>query len=176
MGCELSFIPEFDRYPAVFTRWEGAECQGYQACLYGHKLKHVRISGPGRINGNGQAWWDEFKRRNKEGISSPQNDTERMMLAANSANPNLADAGSGGGGRQTNFLRPPNLQLIGCEDVHLADFSSVDSPFWNTHLVYCDNVTVSGIHIENAKGGPNTDGLSIDSPDGAHQQLPHRGG
>ena len=87
MGCELSFIPEFDRYPAVFTRWEGAECQGYQACLYGHKLKHVRISGPGRINGNGQAWWDEFKRRNKEGISSPQNDAERKMVAANSATP-----------------------------------------------------------------------------------------
>ena len=34
-----------------------------------------------------------------------------------------------------------------------------NSPFWNTHLVYCEDVVIQNVRFENPSNAPNTDGL-----------------
>ncbi len=159
-GARLEFIPEFERYTAVKTRWEGVECYGYHPCIYGYELEAVRISGFGVLDGSGQAWWTEFRRRKSEKVSGPQLKVDHELSRLN---PGYDSAGSGGGGRASQFLRPPLIQLMHCRDVVLEQFRAENSPFWNTQLVYCENVSVRGIHIYNPHDAPNGDGLSIDS-------------
>ena len=38
-----------------------------------------------------------------------------------------------------------------------------DSPFWNLHPVYCDNVIIKGVTITSTIPSPNTDGIDPDS-------------
>jgi hypothetical protein len=53
-----------------------------------------------------------------------------------------------------------------CQDVLLDGFTTSNSPFWNTHLVYCSNVIVKNTTFQNPAGGINGDGLDIDSCSG----------
>jgi polygalacturonase len=50
-------------YPIVDHRWEGAEQATYAPLLTGRRLRNLTLSGRGRIDGQGAAWW----RRHKEG-------------------------------------------------------------------------------------------------------------
>lgn len=159
-GAIVSFSTDFSAYPPRFTRWEGVECHGYSPCIYGRGLSNVHIVGPGTLDGNGQAWWDEKRRRGAERLLGPQTEQDRRLAELN---PGYETAGSGGGGRESQFLRPPLIQLIDCRRVTLRDFTARNSPFWNTHLVYCEDVVVDGIRIRNPSDAPNGDGLSLDS-------------
>jgi polygalacturonase len=61
------------------------------------------------------------------------------------------------------FLRPALLQLFDCKHVAIEGVTLQNSPFWNTHLVYCDDVNIRAVTIKNPADTPNGDGLDIDS-------------
>ncbi len=61
------------------------------------------------------------------------------------------------------FLRPPLIQIFKGRNVKLSGVKVKNSPFWNTHLVFCENVSVQGMIFENPADTPNGDGLDIDS-------------
>jgi polygalacturonase len=69
----------------------------------------------------------------------------------------------GGGGRNIQFLRPSLMEFFQCEHIVLSDFTLQNSPFWTLHPIYCDVLTVRGLHIVNPPDAPNTDGIDIDS-------------
>ncbi len=58
-GAVLKFIPDFEIYEPVYTRWEGVKCYCMHPCLYIHKAEDVTISGSGVIDGSGSVWWEE---------------------------------------------------------------------------------------------------------------------
>ena len=58
------------------------------------------------------------------------------------------------------------IQFNNCSNVLLEGFTTRNSPFWNTHLLYCKNVTVKNATFQNPQDGVNGDGLAIDSCDG----------
>jgi polygalacturonase len=78
-------------------------------------------------------------------------------------NPGYDDQPSGGGGRGTQFLRPPFVQFYKCADVLIEGITLTNSPFWTLHPLFCENVTIRGITITNPYDAPNTDGMDIDS-------------
>jgi polygalacturonase len=159
-GAELAFSPRFEDYPPAFTRWEGVECHGFHPLIYGFRLTHVSITGRGVIDGQGKPWWDERRRRLREHICAP---ATAMDAALADLNPGYESAGGGGGGRESQFLRPPLIQFMHCENVYLDGVTCRNSPFWNTHLVYCTNVHVRDVTFYNPEEAPNGDGLDIDS-------------
>ena len=159
-GAELRFIPQFDLYRPVWTRWEGVECYAMAPLLFGNGLTDVAIEGHGVLNGSGEPWWQEVRRRRAAGQREPRSALE-MELAA--LNPDYRTQSSGGGGREMQFLRPPLIQLFDCRRVRISGVRCVDPPFWNTHLVYCTDVTVDGVTFAGPHDAPNTDGLDIDS-------------
>jgi polygalacturonase len=50
-------------YPVLDHRWEGTEQSTYAPLLAGRNLKNITVSGRGRIDGQGAAWWGRVKDR-----------------------------------------------------------------------------------------------------------------
>jgi len=162
-GTVILLGNNMDEWPAVKSRWEGVECYGYSPCIYGENLKNVSITGAGTIDGRGKAWWSEFKRRKKSGQTQPESNRDKEFAELNE-NTDLSDCGGGGIG--SFFFRPPLIQFNNCSDVLLEGVTVRNSPFWNTHLVYCSNVTIKNTTFQNPSDGINGDGLDIDSCSG----------
>jgi polygalacturonase len=162
-GAVIAFNDNFADWPAIKSRWEGVECYGYSPCIYGENLSNVSITGAGVIDGRGQAWWKEFKRRKASGQKQPESNRDKEFAKLNK-DTDLSDCG--GGGISSFFFRPPLLQFNNCSNVLLEGFTTRNSPFWNTHLLYCKNVKVKNATFQNPFDGINGDGLDIDSCDG----------
>ena len=158
-GAELSFLTDPNLYPPAFTRWEGVECYAMHALVRSSDTKNVKITGKGTLNGNGKAWWDlAHAKRNTQ--NSP---IESYELALAKLNPGYENQPGGGGGRQSQFLRPCFVEFINCENVTVEGIKIIDSPFWTVHPLYVKNLTLNKLHIENPYEAPNTDGIDVDS-------------
>jgi polygalacturonase len=156
----ISFIAEPRLYRPVSTRWEGVGCFAMHPCIYARDGEHLRITGKGRIDGNGQQWWDLLQEKHRRGQTVPE-DTEELALAR--LNPGFEKQSDGGGGRRLQFLRPPLIQFYQCTDVCLETLTLINSPFWTVHPVFCRDVKIRGLTIINPRDTPNTDGIDIDS-------------
>src|SRR4030042_474938 len=154
-GAVIYFSKNFNDYTPVFTRWEGVECFGFHPCIYGKDLENIGITGHGIIDGQGEIWWEELRKRRKEGRIKPELDIEKEIARLN---PGYEKAGSGGGGREMQFLRPPLIQFINCKNVTMDGVTCRNSPLWNNHYVYCENVSVNNVKFINPYDAPNTDG------------------
>ena len=163
-GATILFSGEFDDYPFVESRWAGTELWMFSPLLFGKDLVNVTISGKGTIDGNPQTWWDHFDKVMASGDTEPICEHGRKLAKLNAGR--YEDTDAGGGGLFAQFLRPPLVQLNTCRDVRLDGFVVQNSPFWNTHLVYCTNATVHDVTFRNPNGAPNGDGLDLDSCNG----------
>jgi polygalacturonase len=162
-GASIVFNDNFADWPAIKSRWEGVECYGYSPCIYGENLSNVSITGAGTIDGRGQAWWKEFKRRKTSGQKQPVSARDKEFAKLNE-NTDLSDCGGGGIG--SFFFRPQLIQFNNCSNVLLEGVTVRNSPFWNTHILYCKKVIVKNTTFQNPSDGVNGDGLDIDSCDG----------
>ena len=163
-GATILFSQDFEDYPFVESRWAGTELWMFSPLLFGKNLENVTITGKGTIDGNPQKWWDYFQMVMAAGDAEPLGDLEKQLAKLNKGRYELTDAG--GGGLFAQFLRPTLLELNNCRDVRLDGFVVQNSPFWNTHLTYCTNVTVHDVTFRNPNGAPNGDGLDMDSCNG----------
>ncbi|MDR0878724.1 MAG: glycoside hydrolase family 28 protein [Treponema sp.] len=159
-GAVLSFIPEVERYKPVFTRWEGIICYGMHPLIFSSGQEQISITGKGSIYGSGEVWWDIYRKKRKTGQLSPMTTLEKELGALNV---NYENQPSGGGGRNTQFLRPPIIQFYKCKDLLLDGIHLLNSPFWTLHPLFCDNIVIRNITITNPHDAPNTDGMDIDS-------------
>ena len=162
-GATILFSDNFDDYRPVWSRWEGVECFGYCPCLYGEGLNNVSITGNGIIDGNGYRWWDEYRNRIQQGQTEPVTEQDKEFEKLNK---DIDTSDCGGGGIGSFFFRPPLIQFNNCSNVLLDGFTARNSPFWNTHLLYCNDVAVKGATFQNPDEGKNGDGLDIDSCNG----------
>lgn len=159
-GGVISFIPEPERYAPVFTRWEGVECYALHPLVFADRQEEVRITGSGVLDGSGKVWWDMCREKQRRGQRTPETPLELRLGALNQG---FAVQPGGGGGRGTQFLRPPLVQFLRCSRIYIEGITLIDSPFWTIHPVFCDAVTIRGVHIRNPQDAPNTDGIDIDS-------------
>ncbi len=147
-GAVLLGSPRIEDYPKRLTRIEGHFEPWRMALVNAQELDGVRITGPGRLDGNGSGYWTAFW----------------QARVANPAVTNLA------------VERPRLVFLDRCRHVTVEGVTLENSGFWNLHLYRCDDVLVSGVRIFSpsnpapARGampaeprGPSTDGIDIDS-------------
>lgn len=159
-GARIVFADNPALYPPAFTRWEGVECYGMHALVRSADTKNVKITGKGTIDGNGEKWWNTVKEKKARKQSKPE---EPYEIALAKLNPGYESQAGGGGGRETQFLRPSLVEFINCENVVVEGVKIVNSPFWTVHPVYVKNLTLEKLHIENPYSAPNTDGIDVDS-------------
>jgi polygalacturonase len=158
-GARILFSDDENKYEPVFSRWEGVNCYCLQSCLSIVSSSHIRITGEGTLDGQGKAWWEasSYKREFQKGPVSPVE--KRLSLL----NPGYEGQSGGGGGRLSQYLRPPLLQIIRSEQVCVEGITLTNSPFWTLHSLYSNNLLFKDLSIINPKDAPNTDGIDIDS-------------
>ncbi|BAT88769.1 hypothetical protein LR48_Vigan09g080500 [Vigna angularis] len=61
------------------------------------------------------------------------------------------------------YTRPHLVEFINSQDILISDVIFKNSPFWNIHPVYCNNVVVRYVTILAPPDSPNTDGIDPDS-------------
>jgi alpha-L-rhamnosidase len=124
-------------YPKMKTRIEGHFEEWLPALVNADKCDHLRISGPGTLDGNGAPFWKAFGDQRKVDPKAKNLDVPR-----------------------------PRLALIqNSDDVQISGVVFKDSSLWNLHLYRCKNVVVEKSRFEVPPGAkcPSTDGTDIDS-------------
>jgi polygalacturonase len=163
-GAVVRFSQDFDDYlPMVSSHWEGTEVINFSPLIYGNQLKNVAIHGRGTLDGQGEAWWSYFKALERDHATRGTWNTDskwQREFAHLNREIALPDDTSR---IQMGFLRPPFIQLIDSKNVSIRDVTVRNSPFWTINPVYCDDVVISGVTIENPDGAPNTDGIDPES-------------
>ena len=120
------------------TRIEGQTCQYFVALVNADGLDGFTISGQGTIDGNGEAYWEEFWIRRKWNPQCTNKDAQRPRLTyiSNSTN------------------------------VTIQDVRLINSPFWTNHIYRCNHVRYLDLYIYSATQGikgPSTDAIDIDA-------------
>ncbi|MBQ8320823.1 MAG: glycoside hydrolase family 28 protein [Clostridia bacterium] len=143
---QFSANPE-DYLPAVFTMYEGIRCINYSPLIYGRGLENIAVTGKGILDGNGPIWWSWAKNLNgRDILYFDRRPVEERVYGT----PELA-------------LRPMFLQILESKNVLIEGITLNNSPCWTVHPVFCEDVTVRGVTIENPTVSPNTDGVNIES-------------
>ncbi|HPE92188.1 MAG: glycoside hydrolase family 28 protein [Sphaerochaeta sp.] len=158
-GAVIQFIDEETLYRPVYSRWEGVNCYCMHPCLLIEQSDGLLIRGEGILDGNGRRWWEAAnrKRNTQKGPVSPlEHELARL-------NPGYESQSGGGGGRQSQFLRPPLVQILHSNNVKLEGLTLQNSPFWTLHPLYSTNLVFMGLKVLNPKDAPNTDGIDVDS-------------
>ncbi|TVU33303.1 hypothetical protein EJB05_25113 [Eragrostis curvula] len=61
--------------------------------------------------------------------------------------------------RTLQHTRPNLVEFMHSSGIHISNIILKNSPFWNIHPVYCDNVVVTNMMILAPHDSPNTDGV-----------------
>ncbi len=136
-GAVLKGSTDRKDYPKRETRVEGHFEVWLPALVNADRVDHLRINGPGTLDGSGAPFWEDFWARRKQNPKTTNLDVER-----------------------------PRLVLIqNSEDVRVSGVTFKDSGFWNLHLYRCRNVLVENVRFQVPDGVrcPSTDGTDIDS-------------
>jgi polygalacturonase len=138
-GAVLKGSTEIKDYPKARTRIEGHFEPWPAALLNADRVDHLRITGPGTLDGSGVPFWQEFTRRRKADRSTTNLAVERPRLA---------------------FIQ-------NSEDVQVSGITFRNSGFWNLHLYRSRQVTVDHCRFlapDSVSGpAPSTDGIDVDS-------------
>lgn len=140
-GAVLRGSQDIYDYPKINTRIEGHFEPWRAALINGEKVYHLRITGAGTLDGNGEPFWKEFYSRR----------------TANNKTTNL------------NVERPRLTFLRDSKDVTISGITFLNSGFWNLHIYRCQNVLVENCRFQAPSGAvpdnhaPSSDGIDVDS-------------
>ncbi len=151
-GATVSFTEDRSAYlPVVLTNYEGIRCYNFSPMIYGNGLTNIALTGEGRLEGSGPAFWEWSKTtlRGRDRLYA-------MMREKTPVEERVF-------GTEEDALRSPFVQFLNCTNLLIENIYLHNSPFWSLHIVWSENVTVRGITIENQTNSPNTDGVNIDA-------------
>ena len=145
--AEVIFSDKFDDYlPNVLVRVGGIELYNYSPLVYARDGENIALTGPGRLEGNAQAWWPWAKKETKAffDLGARGVPVEQRVFGTPEA-----------------AIRPSFVSFVGCKNVLLEGFTIGGGPNWTIHPVYCENVIVRRVTVDT--DGPNNDGIDPDS-------------
>jgi polygalacturonase len=148
-GAVVHFSNDLEDYlPVVHVRCEGVEAYNYSPLIYAPFVENIAITGRGTLHGHGRWWWS-WARNNNRG-----NRIEETKIP-------LAERRYGkGGGREG--MRPTFIVPWKAKNILIEGITLKESPMWNVHPVYSENIIVRGITVHSLES-PNGDGIVPDS-------------
>ena len=146
-GAVLIGSTNFNDYPPIDGRWEGIERKVYASLFTGRGLHEVSITGRGVLEGQGAVWWD----------ANHKTMDLRKKARIKGREPEHPP------GSPLRWDRPRMINLYNCTNVLIRDITIRNSPSWNVHPVYCENVTLDNLTILAPARSSNTDGVDPDS-------------
>ena len=176
-GAIIVFSPDQDLYPIIDTNFEGLDVRRCLSPINAYGAKDISITGGGVIDGSGEYWrevkkrkvssdqWKEILKRGgvlAEDGSVWYPDEGYMKARKTAGSLNYPDPSLDENEIKT-FLRPVLVSLRECDNVLLEDCTFQNSPCWNIHPLYCNNVIVKNITVRNPHYSANGDGIDIDA-------------
>lgn len=107
--------------------------------IFARDAENVGLAGPGRIDGQGSAFWVPSGRK------TPLPEDAWRDVATYDWKP--TDRPS------------PMLEFVGCRHLRIEDVRIENASGWTLRPINCDHVVIRGITIKNPVIGPNTDGI-----------------
>ncbi len=148
-GAVVHFSNDLKDYlPMVHIRSEGVECYNYSPLIYAPHTENIAITGKGTFHGHGRWWWSWFKKNYR---------MDRSKASKVALKDRPFGKGAGLEGMRPSFIMPWKSKNILIEGITL-----IESPMWNVHPVYSENIIVRGITIHSLDS-PNGDGINPDS-------------
>jgi len=148
-GAVVHFSNDLADYlPVVHVRCEGVEAYNYSPLIYAPHVENIAITGRGTLHGHGRWWW-RWARNNDKGnrVEASKVPLEERSYAK-------------GGGREG--MRPTFIVPWKARNVLIEGITLKESPMWNVHPVYSENIIVRGITVHSLES-PNGDGIVPDS-------------
>jgi hypothetical protein len=141
-GVQLFGSQDLDQYPVIDTRVAGIEMKWPSALISAIGQKNIRISGKGKVWGQGKVFWDKYWMMRRA------YDKRKLRWIVD-----------------YDCMRPRLVLIQDCQDVTLNETGFFEAGFWTIHILYSSYVTIEGILVNNnnAGKGPSTDGIDIDS-------------
>ena len=176
-GALVLFSSNFNDYPLVKSNFEGTDAARCQSPLSALNETNIAITGQGIFDGSGDAWrpvkkakvsGSEWKRLILTGVVTADgstwfptanalkgyNDNNIGKLVPGKELTDFADI--------KDFLRPNFVNIISCKNVFFQDFTVTNSPAWNLHLMYDEDVTLDRVNVKNPFNSQNTDAIDIE--------------
>jgi len=127
----------------------------HKGMLFTEDAENITISGEGRIDGNGDVFFEMDKAKK---LSS--SDTKFTRQKDNFRH---VDEGIGDGPFVPKDRPYQMFVFSNCKQITIKDILITKSPFWCMHFADCDAVRVSGIRLWNNLLAPNADGIDVTS-------------
>lgn len=139
-GSVLKGSTNINDYQKLNTRIEGHFEPWRAALINGDHVDHLRISGPGTLDGSGEGFYKEFYSRRDANKKTTNLDVERPRLT---------------------FIQ-------NSKDVKISSLLYLNSGFWNLHIYRCQDVVIENCRFQAPSGptpnrGPSSDGIDVDS-------------
>ncbi len=162
-GSVIKFTDDFDDYlPMVQSRWEDVRVKNFKSQIYAYRCENIAIKGDGHFDGQGRKWWTFMRdiAANKQVDNKWQEIFKNENVELLAKNQYIRD--------KNNFLRPPMITTYECRNVLIEGVSFSNPPFWTIMPAFTDNITITGITIDNPSDSPNTDGIDPSSCTNVH--------
>ena len=113
---------------------------GQKHLIFARDAENVGLAGPGRVDGQGQAFW-ESRKREQPAAADGWKDVIAFDWVGRPPRPS------------------PMLEFYNCKFLRIEDVRIENSAGWTLRPIHCDNVFIRGISIKNPVYGPNCDGI-----------------
>jgi polygalacturonase len=182
-GATLLFSRDYDQYPLVYAFHLGKDSVQCTSPITARSSHDVLITGPGTIDGQGDAWrpvkkskvTDEFWNNlvKSGGVTNEKGDEWWPTQAARDGEPTLEKLRESDDPPKMedyrplrDLLRPDMVAIIDCHNILIDGPTFRNSPFWAIEILRCHDVAVRNSTIYNELWAQNGDGIGFDSTRG----------
>lgn len=177
----LKFTKNKEDYPLIITNYEGQQCIRTVSPIHGENLTNIAIAGDGLIDGSGDLWrpvkgfkvterqWKALLGKSDKVLKTKESEVWFPSETAYEGNNRNIQGNTENILKEAadfyDFYRPVMVSLKHCSKVLLEGVTFLNSPAWNIHPFFCDNLTVRDIKVRNPYYAQNGDGIDVESCD-----------
>lgn len=180
----LKFIKSKEDYPLIITNYEGQPCIRTVSPITAENAVNVAITGMGMVDGSGDEWrpvkkfkvtdkqWEQLLKKSDNVFETKETQIwmpTKSSLLGNEKNIQSDKYEALEEARDYyDFYRPVMVSLRHCTNVLLSGVTFMNSPAWNIHPFFCENVTIDNIKVRNPYYAQNGDGIDVESCTNVH--------
>ncbi len=174
------FTPDFSQYPLVESSFEGVDAARCKSPISAENQTNIAITGEGIFDGNGFYWrplkkeklseseWKKHQLKYGGALTEDKKTWYPSKAAADAST--KKDIGKLINGKKLtdfelikDFLRPHMVRIANCKKVLIQNITLENSPFWTTHVLLSEDITINGLKVKNPWYGTNTDAIDLES-------------
>lgn len=180
----LKFIKSKEDYPLIITNYEGQPCIRTVSPITAENAVNVAITGMGMVDGSGDEWrpvkkfkvtdkqWEQLLKKSDNVFETKETQiwmpTKSSLLGNEKNIQSDKEEALKEASDYYDFYRPVMVSLRHCTNVLLSGVTFMNSPAWNIHPFFCENVTIDNIKVRNPYYAQNGDGIDVESCTNVH--------